>query len=98
MDYHTIPTRIIVKPKKDAIFDPFATVVEIDDEAAGPFVRVSQPSAEHEGKCICIEGKDWPLVRDAIQKMLNVAQGLEADTLPPIAGNKPAARSDDRLD
>ena len=81
MKYHAIPARIIVKPTDEPIFSENATVVEIDDEAAGPFVKVSQPGAEHEGRCIAIEGPEWPLIRDAIQQMLNVTQGLGADTL-----------------
>jgi len=83
MKYHAIPARIIVMPVGAAIFDAAATVIEIADDAAGPFVRVSQDGAEHEGKCIALDGPEWPLIRDAIQKMLNVAQGLDADTLQP---------------
>ena len=85
MKYHAIPARIIVKPVDAPIFDPLATVIEVDDEAACPFVRVTQPGAEHDGKCIAIDGPEWPLVRDAIQDMLNVSQGLDADTLTPNA-------------
>lgn len=79
--YHAIPARIIVKPVGDAIFETTVTVIEIDDEAAGPFVRVSQDGAEHEGNCITLEGPEWPLIRDAIQKMMSVVQGLDADVL-----------------
>lgn len=79
MKYLAIPASIIVKPTDEPIFSENATVVEIDDQAAGPFVKVSQPGAEHEG--ITIEGPEWPLIRDAIQDILNVTQGLEADTL-----------------
>jgi hypothetical protein len=83
MDYHAIPARIIVKPLRDAMFEPLATVIELDDEAAGPFVRVSQPGAPHKVNCITLDGPEWPLIRDAIQQMMNVAQGMDADTLPP---------------
>lgn len=77
-------------PVGAAIFEATATVIEIADDAAGPFVRVSQDVAEHEGKCIAFDGPEWPLIRDAIQKMLNVAQGLGADTLQPNARIEPA--------
>lgn len=83
MKYHAIPASIIVKTVDEPIFSEYATVISIEDEAAGLFVKVSQPCAEHEGHCITIDGPEWPLIRDAIQKMLNVTQGLEADTLTP---------------
>lgn len=83
MKYHAITARIIVMPVGDAIFENTATVIELDDEAAGPFVRVSQDGSEHEGKCIAIDGPEWPLIRDAIQQLMNVAQELDAEVLPP---------------
>lgn len=79
--YHTIPACIIVKPVGADIFAETATLIEIEDEAAGPFVKVSQPGSDHENACIAIEGPEWPLIRDAIQKMMNVVQGLDADVL-----------------
>lgn len=85
MKYRAIPARIIVKPVGDAIFENTATVIELDDEAAGPFVRVSQDGAEHEGKCIAIDGPEWPLIRGAIQQLMNVAQELDAEALPPAS-------------
>jgi len=81
MKYHAIPASIIVKPVDEPIFYEYATIISIQDEAAGPFVKVSQPGAEHEDNAITIEGTEWPLIRDSIQDMLNVTQGLEADTL-----------------
>ena len=85
MQYHAIPASIIVKPVDEPIFSEYATVISIEDEAAGPFVKVSQPAAGHQGHSIAIEGPEWPLIRDAIRKMLNVIQGLEADTLGSAA-------------
>lgn len=79
--YHAIPARIIVKPVGADIFDETATVVEVEDESAGPFVKVSQPGDEREDASIAIEGPEWPLIRDAIQKMMNVVQGLDTDVL-----------------
>lgn len=87
MKYHAITARIIVKPVGDSIFENTVTAIELDDEGAGPFVRISQPGAEHEGKCIAIDGPEWPLIRDAIQQLMNVAQGLDADELPPANVN-----------
>jgi len=47
--------------------------VEIDDEAAGPFVMLSQPSIdgpEHAGK-ICIDhASEWPAVVRAVGMLM----------------------------
>lgn len=69
-------------------------VIELDDESAWPFVRVSQPGAEHEGKCIAIDGPEWPFIRDAIQQLMNVAQGLDADELPPASDGAKATEGE----
>ncbi|HET6725918.1 MAG TPA: hypothetical protein VFH85_07935 [Gammaproteobacteria bacterium] len=81
-DYHAIPARIIVKPRGEPIFSEMATVVEVTDEAAGPFVAVSQPGGSIGTHAISIDGCEWPLIRQAIDDMLAVSQGLGADTLP----------------
>lgn len=77
-DCVTLPLALIVMPKGADIFDERATRITLDDEGAGPFVVVKQ-----EGRAdntIAIDGKEWPAIRDAIQRMLNVAQGIEAAT------------------
>ena len=84
-DYHAIPARVIVKPRNEPIFSEMATIVEVTDEAAGPFVTVRQPGGHIQARGIDIEGPEWPLIRQAIDDMLAVSQGLESDPLPERA-------------
>lgn len=77
--WQSIPARIIVKPRDKPIFDGMATVIEVTDEAAGPFVRVTQDRGRNSG--IGIDGPEWPLIREAIDAMMAVSQGLDAETL-----------------
>ena len=61
-------TRLHVLPNDAALFDEMATVVRIEDEAAGEFVEVEQ-QAPGCGK-ILIEPEEWPALRRAINAMI----------------------------
>lgn len=76
--WQSIPARIIVKPRGKPIWDGAATIIEVTDESAGPFVRVTQDGSKSSG--IGIEGSEWPLIREAIDAMMAVTQGLDAET------------------
>lgn len=56
--------------------------VEVDDEAAGPFVMLSQPSItapEHAGK-VCIDyTSEWPAVVQAV-RMIMAQPGIKDQT------------------
>lgn len=76
--YKSFPVKIVVRPENDHLYFATTTSVEVMNEGSGPFVRVYQ----RDGSAgIDIESPEWPLVRDAIQKMLDVTQGMEADIL-----------------
>lgn len=77
-EYVTLPYALIVMPKGASIFDDRATRITLDDEGAGPFVVVKQEGRND--NAIAIDAKEWPAIRDAIQRMLNVAQEIEAGT------------------
>jgi hypothetical protein len=77
-DCITIPYALIVMPKGADIFDERSTRISLDDEGGGPFVVVKQEGRND--NTIAIDAKEWPAIRDAIQRMLNVAQGIEAET------------------
>jgi hypothetical protein len=73
-DYQAIPLALLVMRKGGTVFDEGTTKVEITDEAAGPFVVVSQ-SDGHEG--VRIDAEDWPTIRDAVERQLAVCRALE---------------------
>lgn len=65
--YETRTTRITVAPEGEPTFSEMATHIEIDDEAAGEFVSVTQPGGAG-GIKICPQ--EWPAIREAIDKMI----------------------------
>lgn len=76
MTSDTIYTSMTIKPVGEAIFHQGATVVEIEDEAGGAFVIVSQPSREHDygrHNSVSFDLEDWPTIRKAIDGMVAAA-------------------------
>lgn len=69
MNYETRITKITIVPEKEPLFSESATEISIEDEAAGEFVVIKQ-SASTENGMIAITQKDWPLIRDAIDRMI----------------------------
>jgi hypothetical protein len=71
MIYEGRITRRVVVAKGEALFHESATTIEIDNEAAGEFVVVSQDAPEHgwQGK-IAITAEEWPLIRRTINRMI----------------------------
>ena len=64
-----IITQVVVVNEGEPIFHESATIVSIDDEAAGEFVIVSQEDEHAENK-IRIDVDEWPHIRRAINKMI----------------------------
>ena len=67
VEYETRTTQLWVGPKGEATYNELGFVVEITDEGGGEFVEVS-PTTEP-GK-LRIDSRCWPVLRDAIDKML----------------------------
>jgi hypothetical protein len=67
--YESRIIKVIVAPKNQPIYSELATTIEIDDEAAGEYVRVCQPSRHEQGTvCFCVE--EWELVKAEIDKAI----------------------------
>jgi hypothetical protein len=70
-EYETRITRLTVLPKDEPIFSEMATTIEIADEAAGEFVKVtSQTDNVDHHESVLISPEEWPLVREAIDKLI----------------------------
>lgn len=72
-NYRVRVTRLTIVPAGEPIFSEQATHVEIDDEAAGEFVRVTQQPGSTEdpdSRAIRIEPTEWPAIRHAIEQLL----------------------------
>lgn len=68
-EYENRVTRTTLAPKDDPIFSEMATTIEIEDDASGELVSVSQHGGPGLGKII-ISRDEWPALRDAIEEML----------------------------
>jgi hypothetical protein len=53
-------------PEGESIFDEQATVITIEDEAAGEFLKIKQHHDNPEPSTIFIEADSWPVLRQAI--------------------------------
>jgi len=69
-EYKTRVTRLTVLPEGEPIFSEKATHVEIDDEAGGEFVKVSQIFDHAKPGEIGLEPDNWPAIRDAIETLM----------------------------
>ena len=67
LNYETRVIKVIVVPKGEPLFSELATFIEIDDEAAGEYIKISQPSRQENGT-VCFDGEEWELVRLEIDK------------------------------
>ena len=75
-EYETRVTSWTVAPKGDPTFSEMATVVSIDDEAAGEFVTVSQQGRVDLGK-IAIDVNEWPALRAAIDEAISECRSVD---------------------
>lgn len=79
----TITTQIVIVPDSGDLLSDQATAIGLTDAGAGAFVTLSQSEKGNlpPGVHIGIDAKEWPAIRDGIEKMLVIAQGINADTL-----------------
>ena len=63
---------MIVKPKGEPIYSESATIVEMMDEAAGPFIRIGQYGDSTERGEVRIERNEWNKIKEAVDTMLEV--------------------------
>lgn len=64
-EYETLTLSRIVLPEGDPIYSQRATIVAMDDESGGAFVRVKQ-ELDDRIREIAINPDEWPSIRDAI--------------------------------
>ena len=74
MTYETIYSRITVKPKGEPIFSELATDIEVDDEAAGLFVKVVQHTDPDVSSAIRIDTEEWDSIKYAIEEMIDLCR------------------------
>ena len=70
-EYEITTLSLIVKPKGEPIFSERATIIEMTDEAAGPFITLRQCADETERGEIKIDLEEWPTIQEAIGLMID---------------------------
>jgi hypothetical protein len=70
MSYEIRTIAVMVNKPHEPIFSELATKVEICDEAAGEFLKVSQCNDNSENGTIQITPEEWPVMRLAIDNMI----------------------------
>ena len=69
---HQRVTQITVLPAGEPIFSRQATVISIEDEAAGEYVTVkNHHDCEGEPHSIDFDPASWPEIRDGIERMMD---------------------------
>ena len=66
-----------MKPKGEPIFSERATIVEMMDEAAGPFIRLLQCGDSSERGEIRIDLDEWGTIKEAADTMLAVCKSQQ---------------------
>jgi hypothetical protein len=79
--YQIRTTRLTVIPTGEPIFSEMATHIEIDDESAGEFLRITQQSGclDAKAQSIAITPEEWPHVRHAVETMIEGIHSWEND-------------------
>jgi len=68
-------TRVVIMPKGEPIFSEYAHSVEIEDDAAGQFIKVSTGA---DCGTISFDCEDWPALRKEIDGMVASANKYNA--------------------
>ena len=69
-EYEIATLSLIVKPKGQPIFCERATIIEMTDEAAGPYLTIRQCNDESEKGEITLDLAEWPTIQEAIGLMI----------------------------
>lgn len=70
MDYETRTLKLGVLLKGESIFHQSMTEIEIIDESAGEFLKITQHQDDKDTQEILIDPYEWPMLKAAIDKMI----------------------------
>ena len=72
MTMQSRPIKWSLAPEGEPVFSERAFSIEIDDEGAGEYVRVTEHMEDH---ALLIDAKEWPALRDAIDAAVAGCRG-----------------------
>jgi len=67
-------TRLTVAPEGEPIFSECATRVEIDDEAAGEYIKIRQTNDHSEKGTVLINPEEWERIKEAVEILMKELQ------------------------
>ena len=77
MKYETRTLKIAVCVKGEPIFHEGTTEIEIVDEAAGEFLKITQSPDDAEPGAIKIDPHEWPMLKAAIDRMMKECRSYD---------------------
>jgi hypothetical protein len=77
MKYETRTLKIAVCVKGEPIFHEGTTEIEIVDEAAGEFLKITQSPDDAEPSVIKIDPHEWPMLKAGIDKMIKECRNYD---------------------
>jgi hypothetical protein len=77
MSYETRTLKIAIGVKGEPTFHEGSTEIEIVDEAAGEFLKITQSDDDVESGVIKIDPHEWPMIRAGIDKMIKECRSYD---------------------
>ena len=77
MKYETRTLKIAVGVKGEPIFHAGTTEIEIVDEVAGEFLKITQSPDDAEPGVIRIDTIEWPMLKAAIDRMMKECRSYD---------------------
>jgi hypothetical protein len=77
MKYETRTLKIAVCVKGEPIFHAGTTEIEIIDEAAGEFLKITQSPDDAEPGAIKIDPHEWPMLKAGIDRMMKECRSYD---------------------
>ena len=77
MTYQTRTLIIAIGVKGEPIFHEGATEIEIIDEAAGEFLKITQSPDDAESGVIKIDPHEWPMLKAGIDRMMKECRSYD---------------------
>jgi hypothetical protein len=71
-EYEISTLSLIVKPKGKPIYDEQTTIIEMTDEAAGPFITLKQCNDDSQKGEVRLDPAEWPAICKAIEAMIEI--------------------------
>lgn len=76
--YLTRVTRYTIAPQGEPLFAERAIQVELDDEAAGEYIKITTQFDDAENQQVSLDIAEWPHVEAAVRKLIKESKRNEA--------------------